>query len=124
MNLRRALSSWQGWLAGLIAIAIYFTFPLVGRIIDPTFQGIVPVFGVAVIHLIALASLLYFTMIAMTWAGWQIAFKSLDKLYDGRIGELYNRLPPWFSVLMIQLSFVFMVACWIWAMSMAIRLIS
>lgn len=124
MNLRRLFSSWQGWAAGVIAIAVYFSFPAIGRFIDPTSPGFAPAFGIALVQLLATAAVFYFSLVAMAWAGWQIAFKSLDRLYDGEIASLYRKLPPWFSVLMIQLSFVFMTLCWMWALNVAFRILS
>lgn len=124
MNIKRLLSSWQGWVGGVIATLIYFIFPSVSRIIDPTSQGFAPVFGVVLLQALATAAIFYYTMIAIAWAGWQMAFKSLDRIYDDKIEELYRRLPAWFTVLMIQLSFVFMVLCWMWAIKISFMLLS
>lgn len=122
--LRRFISSWQGAAAGLVALVIYFSLPSLYQSFDLTAGSIPPAFGAGLIHFIGVAALIYFSGIWLIWAGWQIAFKSLDRLYDGDIEKLYRQIPPWLAVLMIQGSFVFMALFWMWAMRMAWKIVS
>lgn len=122
--MKRILSSWQGWAGAVVAAVIYFALPgILRRSLDPTAGEFPPAFNAGFLQLFGLAAMVYFLSAAIIWAWWQIAFRSLDRLYDGRIDDLNKRLPPWLAVLMIQGSFVFAAAGWAWALGVAFRLI-
>jgi hypothetical protein len=89
-TLHRILSSWQGLLAGIIALVIYLALPPILRAYDPT----AAVFDAGYLQWVGLATVLFFSTIFFGWVGWQIAFASVDKKADTEIATWFEAFTP------------------------------
>lgn len=118
-KLKKILSSWQGFAAGLAALGIYVLTPTFLRYLDPTAGA----FDAGILQVISLAMLIFYLGIFTTWTGWQLAFKSLDKEVDERLEQWFDSLPNWVKYLTVQLTFVLMMLFWVVCVGVTILLI-
>jgi hypothetical protein len=93
---KRLISSWQGLVAGAVALALYLALPIFLRAYDPE-AGL---FDAGYLQWVGLATVLAFWTVFVGWVAFQIAFPSLDKDADKKIGEWFEALSPrekWYS---------------------------
>jgi len=76
--MKRILSSWQGLTSGVLALTVYLFLPPVLRWYDPTAGA----FDAGYLQWLGLGVVLFFAMIFFGWVGFQIAFRSLDRMFD------------------------------------------
>lgn len=107
--MKRLFSSWQGLAAGAIAILIWFLSPLLIRAIDPSAGSD----DAGQLQWILFAACQFFAGIFVVWAGWQIAFRSMDAWADKYLRSAFENLPEPFKLLMVQASFVVMLIYWV-----------
>ena len=86
------------------------------RYIDPT-SG---TFDAGFLQWVILGTVVYLWGVFMVWVGWQIAFKSLDRLIDkkGELDRIFKSLPPTQQYYIIQGTFIFMVVFWLLALKL------
>ncbi len=94
--MKRFISSWQGLVAGAVALALYLSLPIFLRAYDPE-AGL---FDAGYLQWVGLATVLAFWTVFVGWVCFQIAFPSLDKEADKNIRDWFNSLSPrekWYS---------------------------
>lgn len=87
-HLTRLLSSWQGLLAGVIAISLYLALPIALRAYDPT----AGVFDAGYLQWLGLATVLSCWAVFVAWVTWQIAFRSIDRSADEHLSRWFEGL--------------------------------
>lgn len=108
-TLHRIISSWQGLLAGIVALTLYLALPSILRAYDPT----AAVFDAGYLQWIGLATVLYFSAIFFGWVGFQIAFRSIDKQADADIGTWFTSIDPRAKWIFTQALFTLMLILYI-----------
>lgn len=88
--MKRIIASWQGLMAGIIALVLYLFLPTIIRWYDPT----AGTFDAGYLQWYGLAVVLYFGSIFFAWVGFQIAFPSIDKAADKGISKWFNEMSP------------------------------
>lgn len=119
-TLRRIISSWQGFAAGLVALALYLLLPSAIRAVDPT----AGVFDAGILQVLGLALLMFYLGIFSTWTGWQLAFRSLDKAADRRLAGWFECIPPPWRYAAVQVSFAGTACYWLACLWLAIRIVA
>jgi hypothetical protein len=112
--LRRILSSWQGLIAGLVAVSLYLALPVFIRVYDPT-AGI---FDAGYLQWIGLATVLSCWSVFVAWVTWQIAFRSVDRAADERLSQWFEALSDrekWYAT---QATYALMLALFIVALKL------
>lgn len=109
--MRRWLSSWQGWLAGVCAVFLFLVSPLLIRLYDPT----AGVWDGGVLQWLLLAAVAAALGVGLMWTLWQIAFPSTDAEADegDNLRWWFAQMSPaqkWWAV---QGTFLFMLAYWV-----------
>ena len=102
--IRRFLSSWQGLLAGILALTLFFKSADWIRAYDAT----AGVFDAGILQHIALVTVYFLWGVFLVWIGWQIAFPSMDKWADGKLSRAFENLSDLYKILMVQISFALM----------------
>ncbi len=110
--LRRLVSCWQGLAAGAVALGIYLWLPVAIRRIDPT----AGVFDAGFLQWIGLATVIYFAGIFVGWAGWQIAWRSVDRAADAALSEWFEDFAPRHRWLLAQGTFALMLGYWLFCL--------
>lgn len=113
--LSRLFSSWQGLVAGLLALSLYFGAPAVYRYFDPT-AGEFPI-DAGYLHWVTLAAFVYLGGIFFTWVGWQIAFPSTDKAADQYLADWFQSLTNREKWIAVQSTFLIMFYFWFKALA-------
>lgn len=86
--MKRWLSSWQGLLAGVVALCVYLVLPELLRLYDPS----AGVFDAGYLQWIGLSTVLSFWAVFVGWLSWQIAFTSIDKAADKKLSRWFEAL--------------------------------
>ena len=107
--MKRFLSSWQGLLAGILGVVLFFNAPELIRIYDPEAGQIDGGF----LHKLVCAAVLYLAIIFFGWIGFQISFPSMDKWADRNIGEAFDEMPNHVKFLYTQTGFIVMLLTFI-----------
>lgn len=107
--LRRFFSCWQGLLAGIVAVLIFLASPIFIRKLDPT-AGL---FDAGFLQWVLLAMVIFFFGIFLTWIGWQLAFRSMDRWADEHLSDSFAHLPELVKNLLVQISFAVVLFYWI-----------
>jgi amino acid transporter len=113
-TIRRWLSSWQGLLAGILALGAYLALPALLRAYDPT----AGVFDAGYLQWVGLSTVLSFWAVFVGWLSWQIAFSSIDKAADRRLPEWFEALSPrekWYAT---QVTFALMLGLFLLALKL------
>jgi len=113
-TIRRWLSSWQGLLAGILALGAYLALPTLLRAYDPT----AGVFDAGYLQWVGLSTVLSFWAVFVGWLSWQIAFSSIDKAADRRLPEWFEALSPrekWYAT---QVTFALMLGLFLLALKL------
>lgn len=109
MNFRRIVSSWQGLVAGLVALAMFLISPVLLRLYDPT-AGL---WDAGVLQWLVLATVAFCWGVFIAWVGWQIAFPSTDKAADEHLSAWFDEMSPWARWVAVQATFVALLALWV-----------
>jgi hypothetical protein len=107
--IKRTISSWQGFAAGAVALGVYLWLPSYILRIDPT-AGI---YDAGFLQWIGLSVVLFFLGIFVTWAGWQIAWRSLDEAADRYLAVWFEDFKPRHRWILAQGTFLLMLAYWV-----------
>lgn len=113
-TLQRFLSSWQGLLAGVVAIALYLALPIALRAYDPT----AGVFDAGYLQWLGLATVLSCWAVFVGWVTWQIAFRSIDQAADQKLGVWFEGLSDrekWYAT---QATYILMLVLFIIALKL------
>ena len=107
--MKRLLSSWQGFLGGVLGVVLFFNSPWMIRLYDPSAGQADGGF----LHKLVSATVLYLFMIFLSWVGFQISFPSMDKWADKNIGEAFDGMPNHVKFLYTQTGFIVMLLTFI-----------
>jgi hypothetical protein len=113
----RFLNSWQGWLAGLLALALFLVSPFLIRAYDPT----AGVWDGGVLQWLLLALVMAALGVGAMWTLWQAAFPSTDKAADQALSEWFEGMTAaqkWWAV---QGTFMFFLLYWVLCCAVAPR---
>lgn len=108
-KIRRFLSSWQGWLAFVVALAVFLVSPILIRAVDPT----AGVFDGGILQILLFGVVAAALGVGVIWALWQIAFPSTDKAADEGLANWFNAMSPAAKWWAVQGTFLFMLAYWV-----------
>lgn len=112
--MKRLLSSWQGLLAGILAVILYVISPGLIRWQYPT----AGTYDGGELQWILLATVVYLWGIFVSWIGWQIAFRSLDYAADKQLNIWFGQLSPVKKWLAVQVTFTVMWIAWFVALKL------
>lgn len=113
-KLSRLFSSWQGLLAGILAVALYLALPVVLRLYDPT----AGVFDAGYLQWVGLATVLSFWAVFVGWVSWQVAFRSIDRAADKRLSVWFDALTDREKWYVTQATFALMLALFVVALKL------
>jgi hypothetical protein len=105
----RFLNSWQGWLACVLAFALFLASPFLIRLYDPT----AGVWDGGVLQWLLLAAVAATFGVGLMWTLWQCAFPSTDKEADQRIDDWFSGMTKAQKYWAVQGTFLFMLAYWV-----------
>jgi len=109
MKPKRFLNSWQGWLAGVAAVALFLISPFLIRAYDPT----AGVWDGGVLQWLILAIVAAALGVGLMWTLWQIAFPSTDKAADVGLASWFEAMTPTAKWWAVQATFLFLLAYWV-----------
>jgi magnesium-transporting ATPase (P-type) len=107
--MKRFFNAWQGWLASLLALALFLASPFIIRAYDPT----AGVWDGGVLQWLLLAVVAAALGVGLMWTLWQIAFPSTDKEADQKIDDWFNAMTSAQKYWAVQGTFLFMLIYWV-----------
>jgi len=108
-KLKRILSSWQGWLAFVVALAAFLVSPTLIRAVDPT----AGVFDGGIVQFLVLGVVAAALGVGVIWALWQIAFPTTDKAADEGLARWFSEMSSTSKWWAVQGTFLAMLAYWV-----------